>query len=389
MRNLLLILASIWLTNYFSCSGNDMEPDEPIAIQETVVIQDFHTDKTCTALEKLLSYIDAYSHENSLHATSSIVTFVSSINDCPAEITQSTEAKSSNITQTLTTNCRIETSYYDDYIANPDYMTRHYTRKLIASRQESTATAVRKYSDGAWSEWTYYTDHYKASHNHAKNIAFLGGSYAHNTRGDQTGREGFGFEYNGRTTSLQDLISDIFACKHIGNYAQSGQGVYTGTLNKNADEPYFKYNMYEQIKYAFGFSKEKGFSYDVFLLFGGINDCAADIPIGHTIFTSGNHSYIGSFKKSIEYIRSNNPEAKIYLITSFPVFDNSKAYKSLYKYVDANIKLSKYYNLPLFDTYNHNLFTDSNYEPYYLSDKVHPNGEGYRAVSPFIIDLLN
>lgn len=389
MKNVLLILASIWLMNYFSCSDNETVLDEHVTIQRTVMIQDCHSDTTYTALEKFLSHIDEYNHENGLPATSSIVTFISSIDDIHAEIIQSTRPKANNITQKITTNCRVKTSYHDDCIATPDYMTRHYNRTLIVSEQENRSTAVRKYSDDSWSEWTYHTHYYKASPNHAKNIAIFGGSYAHNTRGGQKGADGFGFDYNGRSTSLQDLISEIFACKHVGNYAQSGQGVYIGTPDRNTNEIHFRYNMYEQVKYAFEYSKENGFSYDVFLLFGGINDCAIDAPIGYIITPSGNHSYIASFKKSIEYIRSNNPKARIYLITSFPVFDDSGAYESLDKYVNANIKLSKFYNLPLFDIYNQNLFTDSNYTYYYLADKIHPNGEGYNAVSSFIIELLN
>ena len=389
MKNVLLILASIWLMNYFSCSNIKTEFDEPVAIQRTVIIQDCYTDTTCTALEKLLSQIDEYNYENSLQSTSSIVTFVSNIDDIHAEIIQSTRPKSNDITQKITTNCRVNTSYHDDYIASPDYMTRHYNRTLIVSEPENRATAVRKYSDDNWSEWTYHTQYYKASPNHAKNIAIFGGSYAHNTRGGQKGADGFSFDYNGSITSLQDLISEIFACKYVGNYAQSGQGIYIGTPDRNTNEIHFRYNMYEQVKYAFEYSKENGFSYDVFLLFGGINDCAIDAPVGYIITPSGNHSYIASFKKSIEYIRSNNPKARIYLITSFPVFDNSNAYNSLHKYINANIKLSKFYNLPLFDIYNQNLFTDSNYTYYYLADKIHPNGEGYNAVFSFIIELLN
>ena len=38
----------------------------------------------------------------------------------------------------------------------------------------------------------------------------------------------------------------------------------------------FKFNMYEQIKYAIQQSKKNGYEYDIFLLFGGINDCAKE-----------------------------------------------------------------------------------------------------------------
>jgi hypothetical protein len=103
--------------NYFSCSNIETEFDESVAIQRTVIIQDCYTDTTCTALEKLLSQIDEYNYENSLQSTSSIVTFISSIDDIHAEIIQSTRPKANDITQKITTNCRVNTSYHDDYIA--------------------------------------------------------------------------------------------------------------------------------------------------------------------------------------------------------------------------------------------------------------------------------
>ena len=384
-----LMLVGASLASIYSCSSNETEINEPSQIPKNVVIQDCYTDDKETALEKVLSRIDEYSNEHNLHTKTSETTFVSNIDGCPAEITQSTEAESNGITQKITTYCRVETSYADDYIPSPDYLTRHYTRRLVVARQEILSTAVRRYSNDEWSEWTYYTDHYRASSNHAKNIAFFGGSFAHNLRDGGKGTDRFGFDYNGKMTSLQNLISDIFASEHVGNYAQGGQGIYTGTLSQNATTPYFKYNMYEQIKYALEFSKEKGFSYDIFLLFGGINDCTMNVPIGYTSDPAGDHSYMASFKKAIEFIKSNNPEARIYLITSFPIFNQSDYYNSLNEYVDANLKLAKYYGLPVFDIYNHGFFTYENYVQYYMTDNVHPNGEGYGLVSPYIINLIN
>ena len=385
MKNLLfIILHCIFLSCFYSCSSNDTEVWESTTVQ----LQDYYTDNQNTALEKALSDIDDYNDEHGVREKTSVITFVLNINDCPAKIIQSTEQNSSEITQKLTTYCRVNTSYLDDYMPSPDYLTRNYTRALVVSRKEILSTVVRRYSGGAWSDWTDYTHNYKASSNHGKNIAFFGGSFAHNMRDHVKNSERFGFDYNGKTTSLHNLISDIFACKHTGNYAQSGHGVFSG-YNQNTDAPFFKYNMYEQIKYAFEFSKEKGFCYDVFILCGGINDCAINAPIGYISAPAGDHSYIASYKKAIEYIKSTNPQAQIYMITSFPVFNNSRSYDLLYKYIDANIKLSELYNIPLFDIYNHQFFTDENYTSYYLTDKVHPNGEGYRVVSSHIIDLLN
>lgn len=391
---LLMLLAITSLASFYSCSSDESDTVFVSTItQKSVVLQDSYTDTKSTGLEKTLLYIDEYNEKNDLLKKTSVVKFTSKIDDCPAEIIQSTELNSntnfSTITQEITTYCRVNTSYIDDYIPSPDYLSRHYTRNLIVARQEILSTVIRRSSGGKWSEWTYSNDYNKTSSNHGKNIAFFGGSFAHNLRDGGKGVDRFGFEYNGVTISLQNLISDVFASKHIGNYAQGGQGVYTGTLSQSTSTPFFKYNIYEQIKYAFEFSQEKGYEYDVFLLFGGINDCSVNIPIGHVSDPSGDYSYIASFKKAIELIKSNNPSASIYLLTSFPVFHKSSNYNSLENYVDATIKLAEYYDIPLFDIYNYHIFTDENYVPYFMSDNIHPNGEGYRVFSSYILDFIN
>ena len=81
--------------------------------------------------------------------------------------------------------------------------------------------------------------------------------------------------------------------------------------------------------------------------------------------------------------------AEIYLITSFPVFKDTESYNTLSEYVDANIRLAEYYGLPLLDIYNYRIFTDENYAPYYTTDEIHPNGEGYNVVSSYILEFLN
>lgn len=383
---LFTLLASIGMAAVLSCSDEENEIEETVTIQEKVIFQDCYTDDSSTALEKALAYIDSYNTENDIHTRTSVITFVSNIDDCPVSITQSTVQNTNRITQKLTTYCKVKTSYRDDYIPSPDYLSRHYTRTLCVSHEEILQTVIRQSSNNGWSDWTHYTNYHKSSSNHAKNIAVFGGSFAHNLRDGGEGEDRFGFNYNGKITSLMDLFGDVFASRHIGNYAQGGQGVHTGMLN-NAQS--FKYNMYEQIKYAIEFSKEKGYDYDVFLLFGGINDCAKKVPMGDIGDPAGDNSYIASFKKVIEYIKACNPEASIYLITSFPVFRDPETYRLLNEYVNANLRLAEYYKLPVLDIYNYHIFTNWNYGPYYLSDKIHPNGEGYRIVSSYIIDLLN
>ena len=128
MKNLLfIILHCIFLSCFYSCSNNDTEVWESTTVQ----LQDYYTDNQNTALEKALSDIDDYNDEHGVREKTSVITFVLNINDCPAKIIQSTEQNSSEITQKLTTYCRVNTSYSDDYQPSPDYLTRNYTRTLV------------------------------------------------------------------------------------------------------------------------------------------------------------------------------------------------------------------------------------------------------------------
>ena len=384
---LFILFACIFVT-LSSCSNEELKSCTQQVITKNVVVPDTDSDEAMSALEKTLSYIDNYNKENSLFVYSGTIKFVTKIDNCPSEIIQWKELNSNAIIQKITTNCRVKTVYKDNYLKNPDYLSRHYTRKLVVARSEMLSTAVRRYSSGVWSEWTYKSYFYDIPTNLGKNIAFFGGSFAHNVRDKGTNAKGFGFYHNGEITSLQNFIADIFASKYTGNYAQSGQGVYTGCHNGKSNT-YFHYNMYEQVKYAFEFSQENDFDYDLFLLFGGINDCYLNVPIGNINDPAGDNSYIASFKKTIELIKRNNPNASIYLLTSFPVFSDSPYYDLLDRYVQANIELAQFYELPIFDIFNSGIFTETNYAQYYLFDDVHPNRNGYCAVASYIVDLIS
>lgn len=388
MKKILFTMLAVALIPLFNSCSNDEDSKGTETTPDRYSLEDFYSDYKTTGIEKALLEIDKYNEEYKLLAKPSTIDFVATIDDCPAQITQSVESGSNIVVQKMTTYCRVITTHKDDYIPSPDYLSRHYNRTLNVARQEIKSTVVRQFSDGKWSDWTYLTDYYKTSHNHGKNIAFFGGSFAHNLRDAGKGENRFGFDYNGDYTSMQNLIAEVFACKHTGNYAQGGHGVFTGSISASSNVPYFKYNTYEQIKYAFEFSEEKDFVYDIFLLFGGINDSSINVPVGNISDPAGDYSYTASFKKAIEFIKEKNPDAEIYILTSFPSFNGSTNAKNK-KYIDACIGISEYYDLPILDIYNNHVFTDDNYESYYLSDKIHPNGNGYKIISPYIINLLN
>lgn len=379
-----LLMASI---TFYSCSSNE-DSAEPANIEiKEVVLDNFNTEGEETGIQKAMQYIEKYNKENDIYSRHTITTFITKINDCSAKITQTVIPSSDYISQEVESYCRIHTHYVDDYLLQPDYLSRHYITQLIVGQQELLSSATRKYADGEWGRWYYSKDLYTKSKNHSKNIAFFGGSFAHNLRENIKGINNFGFDYNGNTTSILDLVSETYAAKHSSNYAQSGQGVYTGKLKELGDSPVFPYNVYEQLKYAISHSTENGYKYDIFLLFGGINDSQHHVPIGDINDKAGNTSYIASYKQAIEYIKDNASDAEIYMLSSFPVFNEFYS-NPLKEYVDANIQIADYYNIPILDIYNSGIFTYANFRPYYLYDNVHPNGEGYRVVSPLIIDFL-
>lgn len=364
-------------------SGNEISlPTQSIALQN------FYTDEQGTAMGKMLLCIDEYNANHNTLSDPGVITFSANIDDCAIEVMQTITRDFGSITQQMKTNCGIKAYHADDYILMPDYLSRHYYRELTVGPQEAVASVARRFSNGAWGAWGEYDEACTQSANYNKNIAFFGGSFSHNTRDNEVGNNKLGFIHGGKATSLQDLIAEKFACPHTGNYAQIGQGAYTGKLNAHDEAPFFLYNIYEQIKYALYTSKEKGFEYDVFLLFGGINDCSIGIPVGDVNEPAGDNTYIASLKKSIGLIKSNNPDAKVYIITSFPVFNNTFRY-TLGNYVGAMADVAKFYNLPILNIYNLGLFDNNNYKLYYLPDNVHPNGEGYKAVASDIIEFLS
>ncbi len=87
------MLASIALATVCSCSNNGNDIEEPVIIQENVVFHDCYTDGNSTGLEKALTYIESYNAENDINTKTSIITFVSNIDDCPAKIVQSSMSR--------------------------------------------------------------------------------------------------------------------------------------------------------------------------------------------------------------------------------------------------------------------------------------------------------
>ena len=364
-------------------SGNDISlPTQSIALQN------FYTDEQGTAMGKMLLCIDEYNTNHNTLSDPGVITFSANIDDCAIDITQTVTRDFGSITQQIKTNCSIKVYYADDYNEKPDYLSRHYYRELTVGPQEAVTSVARRFSNGAWGAWGEYDEVSTHAANYNKNIAFFGGSFSHNTRDNEVGNNKLGFIYHGHATSLQDFIAEKFACPHIGNYAQIGQGAYTGKLNPYDEAPFFRYNIYEQIKHALYISKEKGFEYNVFIIFGGINDCCIDVPIGNVNEPAGDNTYIASLKKSIGLIKNSNPDAKIYIVTSFPVFNNTFRY-SLSRYVNATKAVAEFYKFPLLNIYGSGIFNLNNYKFYYLPDNVHPNGEGYKAVASDLVEFIS
>ena len=120
-------------------------------------------------------------------------------------------------------------------------------------------------------------------------------------------------------------------------------------------------------------------------------------------------------KKAIDWIKTANPNARIYTITPFKAYDNSRAVEldpevrhnghqdsywnphtnirnddghTFYEYVQAQKEVAQIHGVPCFDLWANQQFSGAQASKYYLSDYTHPNGKGYQAVADALVNFI-
>ena len=131
-------------------------------------------------------------------------------------------------------------------------------------------------------------------------------------------------------------------------------------------------------------------TFDIYILWCSTNDTHAG-QIGE-IGTTDSTTQSGGLLKSIELIRSRNDSAIILLFTSLPFFSNEDGYLStgkLSQYVNAQKQFCEAYHIPYLDQFSLCGININNYDPYYVSDKLHLTADGYRLVASLQADFIN
>lgn len=136
--------------------------------------------------------------------------------------------------------------------------------------------------------------------------------------------------------------------------------------------------------------------YDYIVLAGGTNDDLYAVPVG-TVPNEYQHVYtdaelkttVGALGAIIEYIRENNPTAKIVLCTQNKSQAIRRPYSEAVQYADGIRGMGKYascYLCDLFENMNAQPYTDSFTEYYY--DSTHPNKAGMVRMGQQILHAI-
>lgn len=245
-----------------------------------------------------------------------------------------------------------------------------------------------------WTPWYDVENPYVQSQNYGKKIAIFGGSFAQNMAVES---DDYQFEYKRTSYNLVDYIAEKLGAVAFDDYAVGGQG-----MRCDDDSP-FPVHLMNQLKIA-----QSKSIYDVYIIMGGVNDYWCDkVPLGEsTGYASGssddeeqNISYCGGLLKAIDYIRVNAPNAKIYTITPFKGYNAEWGWNprtksrntygnTFYEFIQAQKEVSQVKGVPCLDLWGMQGFSGANASEHYISDLLHPNGNGYYKVSEKFLEFI-
>ena len=289
-----------------------------------------------------------------------------------------------------------DTAYTSD---SRTWYSRAYKQGLrFASALDATGihTLRRIYNGslGGWGEWIDVTNPYITSPLYGKNLLILGGSFAHNMQAyTSDGNTGFGFKVEGREYAFQNYIAKELGLKRFDNFAVSGNGACINNFN---------YDIYTQLTNALSNADAKGYKYDAIIIAGGINDYQNHSPLGVLSEAMNDSTFYGSYKKIINRARTYNPDVKLFMTTPFKAFHLTECWNSTstvvnnaghkyYEYLQALKDIAQWASIPLLDIFAIQQVDLNNYGEFYRvndNDATHPNGKGYKAVAPAMLEFL-
>lgn len=139
---------------------------------------------------------------------------------------------------------------------------------------------------------------------------------------------------------------------------------------------------------------------DLITLMAGTNDHGFNTAMGTINDATTTSTFYGTYKKTVEYLRSQYPLATIGLITPIQRYNsggtdgnvaNAAGY-TLRQYCDAVVAIANYYSLPYLDWYGNLGFTPYNtndYTNFFCSDGgTHPNDSGHVRMAARVGDFI-
>lgn len=132
---------------------------------------------------------------------------------------------------------------------------------------------------------------------------------------------------------------------------------------------------------------------DMVILFGGMNDAQYNAPVGnpptdYSSYVNTPSTMCGAINGIIDYIRTNNPYCKIFIVAPYKSSLSSLGYTHQKEYVDAIRKCAEFWSVPYID-----LFAKCDISPNvnssdYLYDGIHPNSIGFENIGKIIVSNM-
>lgn len=402
MKNRFVLLGLYFLgIILFSCNE-----DEKIVVKEgdnqkENFIGNFETNAVGRGIDQLCWVLDTYKGSDNEAFDLYNKNFTATVDGEDVGVVSQIEDKDNGVwLQKITTRCSVDLLWNDTTDVEPDHFHRTYVRRLrFNTAADEVATMERRYDGNKWEQWHFVNNPYYGTRNYGKSFAVCGGSFAYNTRGYGE----FNMPYDDGRCGLADFIALWYECQRVDNYAQPGNGWYLGNIHDGSNRESFIYPTLKQLEDARRHCNLKGITYDVFILFGGINDYLAHVPLGKYTDDETADTYCGAINKTIKYIKTNFPNASIYMATAFKAFTvdrhgdalyniSSKRTNndghSAYEYVSAFKNVALEQGVPLLDIYSLQNIDVNNFAPYYVRDCMHPNGNGYYSIAWAMLNLL-
>lgn len=140
--------------------------------------------------------------------------------------------------------------------------------------------------------------------------------------------------------------------------------------------------------------------YDLITIEGCTNDFGKNVPLGNVGVIGDTNfdesTFCGALRSAIEHVLTNNPQAKLLIITdpqrnynqdNLGVNSTNSQGLKLIDYVNAMIQIAMLYGIPVCDWYRNsgiNKFTKNTY----TADGLHPNELGYERLGNLVVSSL-